>query len=1210
MAAWHPLHQAAMWSQLWCGPRAADVKNARTGSRLGVENARDETVVGVVDDDDDDDDDDATQLDDDDDDDDDIVMSVALDATNVYEHDDDDDDDDDDDEKKETTTSWIDDALAKCGDGTGRGVGVSDDDEDDMDDDVSSNAESECHFDDEDVVHESLGEKDVPNHAREEIDERDVRVRILIIRERDAEFARDKTFKSRSITDLNNEAVKRLRGGDNVGCVVSYAKLFRKVNENNVTHPTLYVCHSNRSHAYLNLGLFDEALWDGHRAQTLANERFTQLQSDEGSSVKTFVKGYARKGFALMGLKQPKLAKLEFEFGLSMAPNDDELKRGLEESTQAIIRDLYVGRGKEKVQYALPSSGKTSERISSLPYSAPLHRVHPRDLLPNKLLTPFQAENDHHLKDTYNYMTIQSDIRIPKRYFRVLHDEERRVKYDAAIKRAIDKIHAEAKDARVLNLGCGAGINTMIALKHGAHHVTASERWLYMAMATKENLLNNGYSDDQVKVIYKRPTDLSLLRDVPISCNLCICDVLDDGLLSSGMIPAVKHALDQLLLPDAIVMPSSATLYAQAVEIRTPSIDGLDLSAIDSYRFHPTYACGVDFTTDAYTALSAPMQVFTFDMLMPPESSEKQILDVTFSKRGKFNAIVFWYDLTLIDDITLSTNPMRDENSPSSMRAAIQFMPGQIAVNDGMVLPVTCAHNTVGIHFSVEDAEYDHLSKRDASFPKYHFHMLRDEGRLAAYADAIERQIGKIKANGDQARVLDIGTGSGVLAMLAARSGAESVVACDTHPSLVHVARRNVAANGLGSKISVFKRDVALLERGKHVPYDGCNMIVLDVFDAGLTGDHVLFLLDAARKRLASSSCAVVPAAATVYCVGIEAYTSEIDGFNMSAFNKYRWDSSYEATYMRDQPYRVLTKPKRVFEFFFDDSQKSKGKETVLKMETIAHGYLNAVCFWFDLHMDEEETITTAPPGIGKGGVIEDATILGDFDGSKAKASMQDSLRRVQDNISRNPRSEAFVSHENEEETGDEQLGAEAKGEKIKGSTEERREEAHEILATLESAEEDSSGNASTEHYWGQALQYLERGVQVRAGKKIALLAKRQSDKIHFSLKEGVGSWVGKPPWKIEWGGGASVESPHFQRVHYCQLLVNDFLMRLRCKRFAPIEKDMKMIVAHCGSLFLDPQSLTDVYHYLVMLEVFFDWEEHSPGATLESMSKGHLRLG
>ena len=251
-------------------------------------------------------------------------------------------------------------------------------------------------------------------------------VRLLLIRERDAEFAADRSFKSRSLTDLNNEAVRHLKSGDDVRCIVSYAKLFRKIAENNVTHPTLFVCHANRAVAYLNLGLFEEALWDGHRAQTLANERFTQTQSDDGT-VKTFVKGYARKGFALMGLKEPRLAKMEFERGLSMSPNDLELKRGLEESTEAIIRDLYHECVKnDNTLYR--SSGTTSERISQLPFSAPLHRVHPRDMLPNKLLTPFQAENDYHLKDTYNYMTIQTDIRIPKRHFKVLRRRSSSIK--------------------------------------------------------------------------------------------------------------------------------------------------------------------------------------------------------------------------------------------------------------------------------------------------------------------------------------------------------------------------------------------------------------------------------------------------------------------------------------------------------------------------------------------------------------------------------------------------------------------------------------------------------------------------------------------------------------------------------------------------------------------------------------------------------------
>jgi protein arginine N-methyltransferase 7 len=113
---------------------------------------------------------------------------------------------------------------------------------------------------------------------------------------------------------------------------------------------------------------------------------------------------------------------------------------------------------------------------------------------------------------------------------------------------------------------------------------------------------------------------------------------------------------------------------------------------------------------------------------------------------------------------------------------------------------------------------------------------------------------------------------------------------------------------------------------------------------------------------------------------------------------------------------------------------------------------------------------------------------------------------------------------------------------------------------------------AGTPHYWGQALQYLDRAVGVEAGKKITLLARwaahpflhaarsllshpaptlpllcishacRYSSGgkgLSFALRQGVGEWVGRAPWKIEWGGGASVENPHYQRVHYCELLVS-----------------------------------------------------------------------
>ncbi len=66
----------------------------------------------------------------------------------------------------------------------------------------------------------------------------------------------------------------------------------------------------------------------------------------------------------------------------------------------------------------------------------------------------------------------------------------------------------------------------------------------------------------------------------------------------------------------------------------------------------------------------------------------------------------------------------------------------------------------------------------------------------------------------------------------------------------------------------------------------------------------------------------------------------------------------------------------------------------------------------------------------------------------------------------------------------------------------------------------------------------FELKFECAAGKKVTLLATREGGQVSFRLREGVGDWVDRAPWRIEWGGGSSVENPHYQRVHYCQLLV------------------------------------------------------------------------
>ena len=210
---------------------------------------------------------------------------------------------------------------------------------------------------------------------------------------------------------------------------------------------------------------------------------------------------------------------------------------------------------------------------------------------------------------------------------------------------------------------------------------------------------------------------------------------------------------------------------------------------MNPYRFAPTHTSAVEHGADAWIPLAPPVEAWHFDFQNPPEESQTKTVDLAFERDGKFNAVVFWFTLNLIDDIKITTAPVgyapgeypgadpRDyDKRPTSLHPAVQFLEGEMEVREGGLQPMTCVHNTVCMQFRVEEAEYLHLHRRVASFPQFHFGLLRDEERARAYDAAIARQVDRAIAGPDGcARVLDIGAGSGLLSMMAARAGAEKV---------------------------------------------------------------------------------------------------------------------------------------------------------------------------------------------------------------------------------------------------------------------------------------------------------------------------------------------------------------------------------------------------------------------------------------------------
>jgi type II protein arginine methyltransferase len=85
--------------------------------------------------------------------------------------------------------------------------------------------------------------------------------------------------------------------------------------------------------------------------------------------------------------------------------------------------------------------------------------------------------------------------------------------------------------------------------------------------------------------------------------------------------------------------------------------------------------------------------------------------------------------------------------------------------------------------------------------------------QTTAYHEAIR------KAVRNTTHVLDIGTGTGLLSMMAAKAGAASVTACELHTLMFTVAQQVVALNKLSDKIKIINKHSHDLLIGEDMPH-------------------------------------------------------------------------------------------------------------------------------------------------------------------------------------------------------------------------------------------------------------------------------------------------------------------------------------------------------------------------------------------------------
>jgi hypothetical protein len=251
---------------------------------------------------------------------------------------------------------------------------------------------------------------------------------------------------------------------------------------------------------------------------------------------------------------------------------------------------------------------------------------------------------------------------------------------------------------------------------------------------------------------------------------------------------------------------------------------------------------------------------------------------------------------------------------------------------------------------------------------RWHFSMMNDTARNAAY----ERAIGQAVAGGRT--VLEIGTGSGLLAMMAARAGAARVTTCEVVRPLAMKAEQIIARNGMADRIRVIPK----LSDQLMVPVDlpeRAQVLISEIVASDLVGEGMLPAVEDAKARLLTPDAILVPRAATV--IGrlagsptIEAYlrVGLVSGLDLSPFNEFT------PLTLEPSEFGVVLEARSdhfdIFDFDFRRDDAFPPQRRRIAVVCTASGICHGVEQWIRLQLSEDAVFENAPGtrGTGSGG--------------------------------------------------------------------------------------------------------------------------------------------------------------------------------------------------------------------------------------------------
>ena len=235
--------------------------------------------------------------------------------------------------------------------------------------------------------------------------------------------------------------------------------------------------------------------------------------------------------------------------------------------------------------------------------------------------------------------------------------------------------------------------------------------------------------------------------------------------------------------------------------------------------------------------------------------------------------------------------------------------------------------------------------------PTWHVPMMTEQSRNRAYYEALESAVTPEKV------VFEIGTGSGLLAMMAARIGARKVFTCEAIELIASTARKIIKINNYEDQVTVLAKPSQAVQLEADLPAKA-DILVHEIFSSDLLAEHLLPAIEDAKQRLLKPDAEILPSAASIMIalvggaeLGGNIYVEESFGFDLREFNTI--NRKMQPLHRQDLATVLMSDDVEAFRFDFRKDSIFPPETKLLTIDTRKPGLCYGVIQWIRIEFGQ-----------------------------------------------------------------------------------------------------------------------------------------------------------------------------------------------------------------------------------------------------------------